>query len=121
MTTTPSSTTCNRGDIVFVSVRFSDESGAKKRPAVVVSVDAVHESRVDALIVPLTTNLNMRRFGDYLLLDWAGAGLPRASMAKGVIETVDRAAFESTLGQLSDRDLAAVESTLRMVLGLQPE
>lgn len=118
MTTTPFSTTCSRGDVVFVGVRFTDGSGVKQRPAVVVSVDSVHISRADALIVPLTTHLALQRYGDQLLLDWAAAGLPRASMAKGVVETVDRARFGRTPGRVSGRDLQAVESSLRMVLGL---
>ena len=118
MTTTPSSTTCSRGDVVFVGVRFTDGSGVKQRPAVVVSVEGVHVSRADALIVPLTTRLATQRYGDRLLRDWAEAGLPRASMAKGVIETVDRSRFGRTLGRVNDRDLQQVESSLRMVLGL---
>ena len=51
MTTTPFLTPCSRGDVLFVSVRFSDGSGAKSRPVVVVSTDGVHVSRTDALIV----------------------------------------------------------------------
>ncbi|WP_322795352.1 type II toxin-antitoxin system PemK/MazF family toxin [Tepidiforma sp.] len=54
----PSSTVCRRGDVFLVSVRFSDGSGIKRRPAVVVSVDELHASRADTLIVPLTTNLS---------------------------------------------------------------
>ncbi|MEO6399092.1 MAG: type II toxin-antitoxin system PemK/MazF family toxin [Tepidiformaceae bacterium] len=118
MTTTPSLTPCSRGDVVFVGVRFSDGTGIKNRPVIVVSVDAVHASRDDALVVPLTTQLSMRRFGDHLLLDSAAAGLPRPSLAKGVVETVARDRFGRALGRLTDRDLAALESTLRSTLGL---
>ena len=82
------------------------------------SVDAVHESRADALIVPLTSRAGAQRFGDHLLLDWAAAGLPRASMAKGVVETVERSTFGPVLGTLTARDLAAIEHSLRDVLGL---
>jgi mRNA-degrading endonuclease toxin of MazEF toxin-antitoxin module len=105
-------------EVVFVAVRFSDGSGIKQRPAVIVSVEAVHASRADALVVPLTTNLAGRRFGDHPLLDWAAAGLPRASLAKGIIETVDRTTFVRSLGPLTDRDMAELEASLRDVLGL---
>lgn len=64
---TPSSTPCERGDVVFLRVRFTDDSGAKRRPAVVVSVGEVHETRADALIMPLTTRIDTVRFGDYVL------------------------------------------------------
>lgn len=116
--TTPSSTTCSCGDVFFVNVRFSDDSGIKRRPAVVVSVNSLHMTRQDALIVPLTTNLAAQRFGDRLVADWSEAGLPRPSMAKGVIETVERSTFGAFVGRLTARDLAAVEGALRDVLGL---
>lgn len=115
---TASSTTCSRGDVVMVGVRFSDGSGVKRRPAVVVSVDAVHAERADALIVPLATNLSARRLGDHPLAHWESAGLPRPSMAKGVVETVERTTFGATVGRLDEEDLAAVEVCLRQVLGL---
>ena len=118
MTTTPSSTTCKRGDIFFVNVRFSDGSGIKRRPVVVVSVEAVHAARADALVMPLTTNLGARRFGDRLLQDWVAAEFPRASLAKGVVETVERSTFDRQVRRLTARDLAAVERSLRDVLGL---
>ena len=90
----------------------------KNRPVIVVSVDAVHASRHDALVVPLTTQLSVQRFGDHLLLDSAAAGLPRPSTAKGVVETVARARFGRMLGRLTDRDLDALDSSLRSILGL---
>ena len=118
MATTPSSTSCSRRDVFLVQVRFSDGSGIKRRPVVVVSVDAVHAGRLDALIVPLTTNLAVRRFGYHSLADWATAGRPRPSMAKGVAETVERSTFDGQLGRLSERDLLAIGASLREVLGL---
>jgi len=35
----------NRGDVVLVSFIFSDETGERRRPAVIVSSDAYHQSR----------------------------------------------------------------------------
>jgi mRNA interferase MazF len=116
--TTPSSTNCSRGDVFLVDIRFSDDSGSKRRPVVVVSTDSVHESRADALTVPLTTKLATVRFGDSVVQDWQLAGLPRPSLAKGVVATVDRGVFGQKLGSVSGRDLEAIESRLREVLGL---
>src|SRR5688572_3478837 len=90
MSTTPSTTTCKRGEVYLVVIKFSDGTGMKPRPAVVVSVDAVHRARRDALVVPLTTDTLTTRFGDHVLRDWAAAGLLHPSLAKGVVETVDR-------------------------------
>lgn len=107
-----------RGDIVLVRVRFSNDRGMKRRPAVIVSVDAVHDERADALIMPLTSRIGNPRYGDVVLQDWTAAGLPRESIFKGVVSTVDRSTFGQTIGQLSARDLLAVESSLRRVLGI---
>lgn len=39
-------------------------------------------------------------------------------MVKGVIETVARSTFESTLGRLSDADFDGIEESLKAILGL---
>jgi len=103
---------------VAVRVRFSDGVGGKRRPAVVVSCAAYHESRLDAVIVPLTTQLKSRYFGDYDLLDWVAAGLPLPSRAKGVIQTIDRTTIDKSYGRLSARDLAEVRRGLAEILEL---
>ena len=84
-------------------------------------MDAVHAERLDAVVVPLTTNLTIQRFGDHTLMDWTSAGLPRPSMAKGIIETVARSTFDGQLGRLTERDMLAVEASLREVLGLRQD
>jgi mRNA interferase MazF len=103
---------------VLVAVRFSDGSGAKIRPAVVLSTDAYHAQRSDAILVSLTTNVASRRIGDHRLRDWKASGLPRPSLAKASLETIQRSAFRRTIGTVSDRDLAAIEQGVRAVLGL---
>ena len=118
MTTTPSSTRCNAGDVVLVNFLFPDQSGIKRRPAVVVSVEAYHRSRMDAVVVALSTQRGTSYFGDYDLQDWQAAGLPRASKAKGVIETVSRQVIHKQLGSLSQRDLSQVKRTVRDIAGL---
>jgi len=40
----------SRGDVVLMSFIFSDESGAKLRPAVVVSSSEYHRGRKEAII-----------------------------------------------------------------------
>ncbi len=82
------------------------------------SVEAVHASRADTLIVPLTTRLSPQRFGDYILIDWEAAKLPKPSMAKAVIETVERSTFERTLGRLGNADMTAIDTCLREILGV---
>ncbi len=47
---TPSS-----GDVVLVPFPFTDQTASKKRPAVVVSSDALHRERVDLVVMAVTT------------------------------------------------------------------
>jgi mRNA interferase MazF len=47
----PPTTSYSFGDIVLVSFPFTDQSAAKKRPAVVVSSPAYNESRPDLIIM----------------------------------------------------------------------
>ena len=42
-------------------------------------------------------------------------------MAKGIIETVARSTFDGQLGRLTERDMLAVEASLREVLGLRQD
>lgn len=42
------------GDIVLVPFAFTDQSAAKKRPAVVVSSDAYNQKRPDIIIMAIT-------------------------------------------------------------------
>ena len=119
MTTTPSSTTFSRGTVVFVNIRFTDDSSSKARPAVVVSADGFHAARDDVLVVPLTARLARRRFGDYVLKDHAAAGLPRASMAKGLVTAIAAVAVDHVLGNLASKDLSGVDQLLRTILALE--
>ena len=70
------------------------------------------------MIVPLTTRMSSAYFGDYDLVDWASAGLPQRSRAKGVLATIERATIEKLYGKLSDQDLDGIKSSLRSMLDL---
>jgi len=53
-------TAYSRGDIVLVPFDFSDRSGSKLRPAVVVSTDEYNDRSPDVLVASLTGNLPTR-------------------------------------------------------------
>ena len=50
-------TTYSFGDIVLVPFPFTDQSTAKKRPAVVVSSDAYNQKRPDIIIMAVTSQI----------------------------------------------------------------
>lgn len=43
------------GDVVLVPFPFTDQTAAKKRPAIVVSSDAYHRERPDVIVVAVTS------------------------------------------------------------------
>ncbi|MHB8375344.1 MAG: type II toxin-antitoxin system PemK/MazF family toxin [Dehalococcoidia bacterium] len=99
-------------------IRFSGGVGYKTRPAVILSGAAYHASRADAVVVALTTKMQHAYFGDYDLIDWQHAGLPKPSRAKGVIQTIERVTIAGQYGSLSASDLDNLKECIRQILGL---
>ena len=46
----PSTTTFRRGQVVVVNVPFSDRSGVKPRPALVISAETFHRGLPDMIV-----------------------------------------------------------------------
>ena len=66
------------GEIVLVN--FQGARGVKRRPALIVSTDAYHESRPDVVLAVITTQIDSASAPtDYLLNDWQLAGLKSPS------------------------------------------
>ena len=108
----------SRGDVVLVSFVFADESGAKRRPAVVVSSPAYHRGRPELIVAAITSNVRRRLAGDYLIVDWQGAGLLFPSVATGIIRTIKRTMIGRKLGSMPGPDLEAIDQELRRSLAL---
>ena len=111
-------TGCERGDVVLVSFMFSDETGERRRPAVIVSSDAYHQSRQEAIIAAITSRTDRILVGDHLISDWPEAGLLFPSTATGIIRTIKQDMIAKKLGTMPLRDMKGIESNLRDALGL---
>jgi len=111
-------TTYERGDVVLVGFVFSEESGAKLRPAVVVSSRAYNRARQDAIVTAITSNIRRRLFGDHLIADWKAAGLLFPSIVTAVVRTVKETMIDRKIGSLAKADLHAVDENLRRSFGL---
>lgn len=108
-----------RGDVVLVPFDFTDRSGVKWRPAIVVSTDRYNQETPDVLIAAVTGNLGaISHPGDHPIQDWQDAGLLKPSLAQTKFATVQATVVGRTLGKLSAADLAAFERGLREALGL---
>jgi len=111
-------TRLSRGDVVLVGFVFSDDSGKKLRPAVVISTSDYHRGRQEVNVAAITSNVRRRLFGDHLLADWEGAGLLFPSLVTGIIRTIKRTMIERKLGSLRESDLEAFDGEVRRILGL---
>lgn len=105
----------SRGEVVLVRYPFSDLSGSKVRPAVIVS--APHSSK-DVFILPLTSKTTSLLAGEFVLADWRIAGLNVETAVKRGIYTVDQTLVAHSLGKLSDSDVGDLNDALRRWLGL---
>jgi mRNA interferase MazF len=108
-----------RGDVVLVRFIFSDETGERQRPAVIVSSDAYHQSRQEAIIAAITSRTDRILVGDHLINDWEGAGLLFPSVATAIIRTIKQGMIAKKLGMMPPPDMKRIESNLRDVLGLK--
>ena len=111
-------TACNRGDVVLVGFVFSDESGKKFRPAIVISSQDYHRARQEVVVAAITSNVRRRLFGDHLIADWQGAGLLFPSLVTAIVRTVKRTIIDRKLGSMPRPDMEAVDRTLRRSLAL---
>jgi len=111
-------TAYSRGDVVLVGFVFSDESGKKLRPAVVISSPTYNRTRQEVIVAAVTSNVRRRLFGDHLIANWKGAGLLLPSLATGILRTIKRTMIDRKLGSMPKPDLEALDRELRRSLGL---
>ncbi len=108
----------SRGDVVLVSFMFSEETGAKRRPAVLLTSEAYQRGRQEVIAAAITSNTDRMFVGDFLIDDWQDAGLIHPSVATGVIRTIKQGMINRVLGSLSRRDMDAVDYYLKLNLDL---
>jgi mRNA interferase MazF len=108
--------------VVVVNVPFSDISGTKRRPALVVSTQAFHRSLPDLVVCPISSQPRFYERpgpGDHPLEDWRRTGLRYPSTVRiSKILAVDRRIVGRIVGAVSARDLARVGASLRSAMGL---
>ena len=103
---------------MLVGFVFSDESGKKLRPAVVISSAAYNRAREEVVVAAITSNIRRRRFGDHLINNWKDAGLLFPSLVTGIFRSIKRTMTDRKLGAMLKPDLEVFERYLRRSLGL---
>lgn len=105
----------SKNDVVLVRNPFSDLSGSKIRPAVI--VNSKHRS-MDLFVVPLTSRTTGLLVGEFVLSDWRSVGLNVETSVKRGLYTVKKDLVISTIGQLQASDADRLDQSLRDWLGL---
>ena len=104
------------GDVV--TARFRGAIATKYRPTVVVSTDLYQATRPDVVVAELTTNIvDATGPTDYVLHDWATAGLHRQS-AFGAYFGMHLPSELRWIGHVSDRDWQEIQARLRLALAV---
>lgn len=111
-------TTYDPGDVVLVNFVFSDESGVKHRPALILSTDRYHRNRQEAIVAAITSNVTRLLVGDCKIRAWREAGLLYPSVVTGIIRAVKQDMVSRQLGALAPTDLQTMQQKLREILAL---
>ena len=114
----PSVPAYQRGDVVLVRFIFTDETGTKRRPAVILSTDDYLQGRQEAIMAAITSNVDRLLVGDHIIAGWEEAGLLYPSVATGIIRTVKQSMIERQLGVMPPTDTRAIQEQLKLVLAL---
>jgi mRNA-degrading endonuclease toxin of MazEF toxin-antitoxin module len=107
---------------VVVNVPFSNHSGIKPRPALVISAEAFHRNLPDVVVCPISSQPRYHRrpgTGDCPLSEWRRVGLRHPSTVRiSKVLAVDKQIVKKSLGVLSAEDLVRVDTELRRAFGL---
>ncbi|MDT7777600.1 MAG: mRNA interferase MazF [Acidobacteriota bacterium] len=104
---------------IVVTVDFPGAQGIKRRPALVVSTDIYHAARPDVVLAVITSQTRTATAPtDYVLQDWAAAGLHSPSAFRAYLATLPATSIAAVIGQLSDRDWLEVQTRLRIALAV---
>ena len=106
-----------RGDVVLLELPFSDRTGKKKRPALVIANETYLAATSDVIVCAVASQPRAGAFpGATQVRFWRDAGLLAPSVIKATIHTVDRVLIDRRLGTLHPEDLSEVDRSLRAVL-----
>ncbi|HEY7314219.1 MAG TPA: type II toxin-antitoxin system PemK/MazF family toxin [Gemmataceae bacterium] len=110
-----------RGEVVEVDRPYSDMTGSKKRPAIVVQADFLNGLIDDTILVQITSTRHGLP-GTEVLLDPAvetASGLRKVCVASCTnILTMDQVRLLRTVGSVSDAALQQISDCLKTVLVL---
>ncbi len=101
-----------KGDIVLITFPFTDLTGSKLRPAVILV-----DSTLDLTVCFVTTQLERQETTDVPLIPNSSNGLRKQSLIRtSKIATLDKTLAKGLLGRLASNELADLNDKLKTLL-----
>ena len=105
----------NKGEIILITFPFTDLSGSKLRPALVMASD-----KDDVTVAFITTNLQQVNTTDMFLHKSSTNGLKKDSLVKmNKIATLDHGLIMGSVGQLVENELKEVDRKLLILFNIK--
>ena len=103
-----------KGDIVLITFPFTDLSGNKLRPVIILA-----ETTLDVTVCFITTQLNYSEATDIKLIPTTLNGLRKQSLIRtSKIATLDKSLSKGLLGRLTSNELEELNRNLKIFLNL---
>ncbi len=103
-----------KGDVVLIPFPFTDLSGEKLRPAVVLA-----KSRLDVTVCFITTKMHWQESTDILIKPSVSNGVLKESLIRiSKIATLERSLVSGLLGTLSQQEVASLNEGLKAMFRL---
>lgn len=103
-----------KGDIVLITFPFTDLSGSKLRPAVVLA-----DTNLDLTVCFITTQIGWQETTDLVVMPNATNRLRKPSLIRtSKIATIDRTLAKGLLGRLSAQEQNELDSKLKLLFQL---
>ncbi len=104
----------SKGDVVLIIFPFTDLSGSKLRPAVILA-----ESKLDITVCFVTTQIAWQENTDVVINPTNNNGIRKPSLIRtGKIATINKSLAKGLLGVLDNKEISELNNKLKQVLQL---
>ena len=103
-----------KGDVVLITFPFTDLSGSKLRPAVILI-----ETLLDITVCFITTQTNWQEDTDMMISPSVHNGIRKSSLIRiSKIATIDKSLVKGLLGTLDSSEITELNKKLKLLLQL---
>ena len=103
-----------KGDIVLITFPFTNLSGSKLRPAIVLT-----ENNLDITVCFITSQINWQEQTDIVIFPNDKNGIKKQSLVRtSKIATIDKTLAQGLLGRLSTNEISELNEKLKILFKL---